>query len=276
MEISTLRNKTFFSASPATSVPVPIRGLGSVPVPQAGGLVAQEGVSSAVPGPAGSRSAMLDIPTPQSGQVVKRGLTRVSRRLFSRAILGLAIPGRYYFFTWTSSPQSPPIEKSWRALRKWLKRQRPGACWCYVITDEGHGVIHMIIRLGKNEKRLDVRDVRAHWQRLHRATQIRAEYVKEPLSLAAYFADQRHKRKLSGELAWQDGIVRWRWSKGWLPKGFTRAFGRTFVRLLDLPSLVRELTIKTWLLRCHGDPAQLLHPPRIEKLTRCNPDQVRS
>jgi len=215
-------------------------------------------------------SSSLRPPTPQSdhpGGLVKPGLSPSSRRLFSRSILGLKIPGRYYFITWTSSPQSPPIEKSWRALSNWLKRKRPGASWCYCITNEGHGVIHMIMRLGKREQRLDVKEVRAHWTRLHKANQIKIKHVPESMknNLAAYLGDQRSKRSLGGEMAWQDGIVRWRWSKGWLPQGFTKAFGRVWVSLLDLSPGLREKAIYDWLHACHEDPVKLMNPPHVKE-----------
>lgn len=213
---------------------------------------------------------ILDTPTPQSDQVVspvKTTLSRVSRRLYSRCIFGLKIPGRYYFITWTSSPQSPPIEKSWRALSNWLKRKRPGSTWCYCITSEGHGVIHMILRLGKREKRLDVKEVRAHWVRLHKANQIKIKHVPESMknNLAAYLGDQRRKRKLGGEMAWQDGIVRWHWSKGWLPQGFTRAFGRVWVRLMDISPGEREKAVYDWINACHENENNIINGPFLKE-----------
>lgn len=226
-----------------------------------------------------SIAAILDIPTPESGQIIsltvrsptpqsgqiKRTLSRVSRRLFNRTILGVKLPGRYYFITWTSSPQSPPIEKSWRALRKQIKRWRPGSSHCYCITDEGHGVIHMVIRMGPGEKRLDVKEVRSHWQRLHKATQIRIDHIPESgkNNLAAYIADQRAKRKLGGEMAWQDELVRWRWSKGWLPKGFTKEFGRLWWSLQNISPELREKVVNDWLRACHENPDKISVPPRV-------------
>jgi ABC-type phosphonate transport system ATPase subunit len=124
----------------------------------------------------------------------------------------------------------------------------------------------MIIRLGQGEKRLNVKEVRAHWVKLHKAQQIKILHVEEPESLAAYFADQRRKKRLGGEMAWQDGIVRWRWSKGWLPKGFTRAYGRVWHRFMekidDHPGLVR-MVINDWLQRCHIDQGEVERPPKF-------------
>jgi hypothetical protein len=240
-----------------------------IPTPQSDGLLSVEGAS----------------PTPQSDGLLspdKPGISRMSRRLYSRCILGLKLPGRYYFITWTSSPQSPPIKKSWSALRQWLKVKRPGAKWIYCFTDEGHGVIHMILRLGKGEKRLDVKEVRKHWERLHKANQIRIEHVPESMkdNLAAYLGEQRKKRSLAGEFMWQDLLVRWHWSKGWLPQGFTRAFGRVWVRLFDISPGQREKALSDWLHACHIDSNNILNGPFLKDGELIWPDrkgiQVRS
>lgn len=77
-------------------------------------------------------------------------------------------------------------------------------------------------------------------------------------------ADQRRKRKLGGELAWQDGIVRWRWSKGWLPKGFTAAFGRVWWRLRDISLIEREKAISGWLAACHVDDNNIFYGPGLK------------
>ena len=211
--------------------------------------------------------AMLDIPTPPNAYglraLSRRLLGKSSRRLYSRLILGLAIPGRYYFCTWTTTKDHPLTEKDWRNLSLWLHRQRPLAVWCYVITREGNGVIHLVLRLGKGEKRLDAKETRAYWTALTGARQIKLVFVSEPLDLASYLADQRRKKTLSGEFAWQDDMVRWRWSKGWLPKGFTRAFGRVWYRLLSAPPHIRENVVKTWLLRCNLDLDNIKNPPKI-------------
>jgi hypothetical protein len=123
----------------------------------------------------------------------------------------------------------------------------------------------MIMRLGKGEQRLDVRKVRAHWMKLHNAVQIKIKYVPESMknNLAAYLGDQRKLKSLGGEMAWQNGIVRWHWSKGWLPKGFTKAFGRVWCDFMGFPSDVRDNAVKTWLLRCHIDAENVFHPPKV-------------
>lgn len=246
-----------------------------------------------------SRSTILDIPTPlvghldysggypptplvgqigvQFGQEIsenKRVLSKSSRRLYSRVLMGLRLPGRYYFITWTSGPDSPPIKKSWPTLKKWLHRYRPGAAWVYAITKEGNpvkiknlGVIHMVIRLGHGEQRLDAVHVRAHWEGLHKAKQVYLQHVPESAKddLSAYLADQRKQRKLGAEMAWQDQLVRWRWSAGWLPKGFTKAFGRVWVRLQDVSPGQREKAITDWLNACQIDDNNIFIGPSVKE-----------
>jgi hypothetical protein len=215
--------------------------------------------------------AILDIPTPPEAHCFKALLNKSSRRLFSRIRLGLSLPGRYYFCTWTSSPQSPPVKKSWRLLRIRLHRIRPLASFCYCLTHEGYGVIHMVIRLGKGEKRLDAKIERAYWVSTHQAKQIKFKYVPESQknNLAAYLCDQRKKNKLGAELAWQDKKIFWNWSKGWLPKGFTRAFGRAWVHWLDAPEYIGRIVIYDWLKRCDLDQANVMRMPRIEVKNEC-------
>jgi hypothetical protein len=159
----------------------------------------------------------------------------------------LAKRARYYFITLTSSPQSPDIERSWRALRQKLKRDRSHSCWCYCITSEGNGVIHMILRLGKDEQRIDKGELRAYWFDTHKAYEVDIQRVgteKEKENLARYISDQREGKKLGGEMAWQDKIVRWHWSKGWIPKGYGKVNGKLFCALKDAPIEIRNKELK--------------------------------
>ena len=272
MSLRLSANKLLAQSGPTGPDPASYQDLG----PLAAAVPLRQSVAPAVLHAAGPEgSPILDIPTQQSGQILtpKRcSLSRNSRRLYSRVILGLKLPGRYYFITWTSSPESPPIEKSWRALRKFLKRYRPQSCHCYCITNEGDpakienlGVIHMIMRLGKNEKRMDVRKIRSHWQRLHKATQIKIKHVPQSQkgNLAAYLSDQRKLKGLGGEMAWQQDIVRWHWSKGWIPAGFTRQFGRVWARWMQTPPEVRDMAIKTWINACQVNPDKIKNPPLL-------------
>jgi hypothetical protein len=216
--------------------------------------------------------AMLDIPTPQLGQVrdtsFRRSLSRASRRFYSRALLGMKIPGKYYFLTYTTCTDTPhEVGHYWHALWRWHRRYRPGSPCCYGITSEGKakGVIHMIIRLCEGQKQMDVNVLRAHWENMTGARQlkiIRVDTAKK-FKLAAYIADQRKTRGLAGEMAWQDYLERWRWTTGWLPKGFTRAFGRAYQGLQDAPPEVRKKALNDWLNACYLKPEKVGLAPRI-------------
>jgi hypothetical protein len=113
---------------------------------------------------------------------------------------------------------------------------------------------------------MDVNDIRAHWYDLTGAKQLKIVHVPESMkdNLAAYISDQRKKKGLAGEMAWQDQLIRWRWTQGWLPKGFTRAFGRVWWEWSKCPEeWVPRAVIEAWLLRCAQDPDQVNNPPRF-------------
>jgi len=234
------------------------------------GVVA--GVGSALPTPPPQPGVLtLDTHTPPNeyaGLMVKRVNDRRSRKLFSRIVWGLLSSGRYYFLTLTSSPQSPGIEKSLKKFWWWLKRYRPGYEACYCVTDEGYGVVHIVVRLGMKQKRLDAKTVRAYWEKIHQANQIKIRYVPDSKKedLANYLADQRKRRGLGKEMSWQSAMVRWKYTRGWLPKGYGKAFGRTWVQYQDVPYGLRLMLISGWTKRCFKDPDQVgLRPPKVEK-----------
>jgi len=105
------------------------------------------------------------------------------------------------------------------------------------------------------------------WEKLTGARQIVVKYVPETMkdNLAAYIADQRKCRRIAGEMAWQDELIRWRWTTGWLPAGFTKAFGRVWHRFQekvgDECPWAPEAVVIEWLKRCHADPSQVGYPP---------------
>jgi hypothetical protein len=216
-------------------------------------------------------AAMLDIPTPPDDHELqslhRRMLGKTSRRLFSRIMLGLTLPAVYWFCTWTTTKERPLTENDWRVLRRWLQRSFPGCCWIYCITGEGNGVIHMVLRLKKGN-RFSIKKSRAYWTNLTGAKQMSFLPVKKPKDLAAYMADQRKKKRLAGEFAWQDFLKRWRWSKGWLPRGFTRSFGRAYVDWLQIEEWARKSALDGWLLRCFDDPSQVTRRPTVREAER--------
>lgn len=214
-------------------------------------------------GEGGGFAPILDIPTLDCAKPVREGLNPVSRRIFSRALMGVKKPGRYYFLTVTSSPQEPLERRHWNNLRMYFRKNLPRTVHFHVVTKEGYGVIHIILRMGRGEKRLEIRPFRSWWKSYHKADQIRIERINNRDELCKYIADQRHKRSLAGEFAWQDDIVSWGYSKGWLPKGFGKCFGRYWYRSRDADLGTREMFLHDWLLRCYKDPAQTMYAPVI-------------
>jgi len=201
---------------------------------------------------------------PDCGKLIKGGLTRRSRRIFSRALMGVKKAGRYYFLTLTTTPEKPLTKKNWDALRKHLKMLLPRTAHFHVITSEGNGVIHMILRLGRGENRLEIVPFRAWWKNLTGATQVRIIRVNNKKDLARYISDQRHKKSLAGEFAWQDLIVTWGYSAGWLPLAFGKHFGRFWWNSRDAELGQREMFLHDWLMRCYEDQGEVLYPPTVK------------
>ena len=207
-------------------------------------------------GAAGATCPILDTHILLSNEENKKGLQKYflkksSKKLFSRVMLGLMLPGRYYFLTLTSSPESPNLENSWFNFRQWLRYHRPGLAFCFVITSEGYGVIHMVIRLKPRMKNLDINEIRRYWETRHKAKQIKIVRVRHARKLANYLSDQRKKRKLGSEMSWQDLIVRWRWSPGWIPRGFTKEFSKLWFQMIDTPDEIRQKEIRLAIMEAH-------------------------
>ena len=237
--------------------------------------VARGEAAGAVPG----GCPMLDTSTPKLGSNEsspsgrrrgrRRVFDKVCRRMYSRVALGFRIPGQYYFITFTTIDTSPPLKRLWDNLRKWLHAYRPGMCWIYCFTSEGtrkrvkpgakpgQGVIHMVVRLGKGEKRLDAVTVRKYWINLTGARQIVIKHVPESKKedLASYLANQGEKNKISREFSYQNNdfssITQWRWSKGWLPRGFTKIFSKMYSQLSSLDNYEKMSHIHNVLIREH-------------------------
>jgi len=195
---------------------------------------------------------MLDTPTLPAQKMLPRKSCSFkwlkdarSRRIFSRVMAGMNLPGRYYFLTLTSSPESPPLKKSFNKLCMWLKKERPGISHIHVITDEGFGVVHMVFRLPLRSKNIEVRKLRSWWVKWHKAKQIRIMRASsDHEKLADYLCDQRKMRKLGSEMSWQDTIVSWDYSKGWLPKGYARELRRLWFNWIDAPEELRKKVVR--------------------------------
>ena len=201
----------------------------------------------------------LDTPTPfvthcenEVHRRIKRTFTKSHRRMYNRIILGLKLPGRYYFLTLTSTPASPPIRKSYKLFSQWLRRKRPGITWLHCITCEGHGVAHIVLRLSPRMKNLDIKEVRAYWENLTGARQVNIKRVRNchKNDLADYLVNQKLKKGMAREFAYQgSSIMSWHASAGWLPKGYTKAFARLWLKIMDAPDHIREKEISISLNR---------------------------
>lgn len=245
-----------------------------------------EGRPLAAPGPgerAGQTCPILDTHTPDRDTKRKPFRTASDKRCFSRMMLGLHQPGRYYFWTLTSSNESPSIEIGWRALRRWLKRHYGKLAYMQVLTREGNGVIHLVVRLRHRQKNIDVRALRAFWQESHKATQIKVKRVQESKKedLANYLSDQRKKQKMGAEFSWQPQIIKWGWSEGWIPQGFTKKFGKWWQMFSRwcVPPGQRDKELHNWIQKCHKNQAAMkkhgwkmyrcCEVPTVEKVLHC-------
>jgi len=157
------------------------------------------------------------------------------------------------------------IRQLWDMVRKYLKSKMPHSAHFHVLTSEGYGVIHIIIRLVSPDKRLEIIPLRRWWKQYNKASQIKILRVHSQKDLARYIADQRTKKSLAGEFSWQDGIISWGYAKGWLPKGFTRHFGRFWHKSRDADLGVKEMFLHDWLMRCFEDPAEITVPPMVHR-----------
>jgi hypothetical protein len=126
----------------------------------------------------------------------------------------------------------------------------------------------MVLRLGMKQKRLDAKEVRAYWYSLTEKTvnYVKIKHVPESKKddLALYLANQKNKRGMAKEMGYQSAVTRWRWSKGWLPKGFGRAFARGWARTGDIPFGLKLKVLSDFLMRYYKDPETWI-PGKMEK-----------
>jgi len=184
-------------------------------------------------------------------------------RLFFRSIVGLLLPGDYWFITFTSTPKSPKLEGSWRPLRVWLKRHYPASPYLYCWTDEGHGVIHLIMRA---ERRPDINQIRAAWFKIHGAKIVNIKEVYDKKGLAAYISDQRRRKGMAIEMSSQETIIKWRMSRGWVPKAFMKVAGQFWFRYgSNLDDITRYELLRDWIIEVYDNYEKLKDMPFIHK-----------
>lgn len=187
---------------------------------------------------------------------------RSTGKLFSRATIGMMVPGDFYFITFTSSPKSPDLKGSWDRLRKWFHYRYPPMTWLYVMTNEGYGVIHMIVRLPKGHDRIEHSVMDGYWLSIHLAHCL-IKKVFNPKGLSNYISDQRKRKGMSVEISSQEQITAWRMSKGWVPKAFMLSFGRFWALSSQLPPAVRINVVNQWILEVLSDYSLVNSVPRI-------------
>jgi hypothetical protein len=134
--------------------------------------------------------------------------------------------------------------------------------WLYIMTDEGYGVIHMIVRLPKGNPRIEIAVLDGYWVKIHQAHCL-IKKVFSPRGLANYVSDQRRRKGMSVEMSSQEQITQWRMSKGWVPLAFMVAFGRYWSDTSELPENVRIDVVNQWLLGILSDPSLLEKRPSI-------------
>jgi hypothetical protein len=182
--------------------------------------------------------------------------TKTQRKLYSRIYWGLQLPGRYAFLTLTNSGKGPEQIKRFLKFKIWLRRHYPGIAACRCFTDEGNGVLHIVIRQGMRQKRIDKAEMDAYWLSVGGGfTWIKRVHENGKAGLAAYMADQRRKRGMSKEMSNQSLMTKYNYIGQWLPPGWLRQFGRVWYRTNGMILSHRLLYLKKWLLDYHKDPA---------------------
>ena len=207
--------------------------------------------------------AILDPPT-HCLNTVSTGKSWRQGTIWSRVYLGMALPGRYHWLTLTSSPESPPIKRDWPELLRWLHRFNPGIELIRVITDEGHGVAHIVTRLKRNQKNIDVVALRAWWEDHHRATQIKIVPVRLKKDALIRYISEQARKGLSSEMAGQVHVISFGRTRHWIPYGFCVVFSRFWYRhsLVGVPPAALSLVVADWVRACHRE-GSIVEPPEV-------------
>jgi hypothetical protein len=200
--------------------------------------------------------------------IVARPRNMANKTIYSRSISGMMIPGDFWFLTLTSSRESwRDIKHSWRDFyRKWFRKNYPNEC-VYAIVNEGYenkGVVHAIVRFADKEcKKPNEDQVSVNWNYYHRAYIVDFGPVKHFDKTANYMV-QRHN-KTAEELYRQPSLRSWRYTRGWVPVGFGKGFGRLwYYTLMRLPNnSERGRIIRDFVLACRRNPDNLKFAPYL-------------
>jgi hypothetical protein len=200
---------------------------------------------------------------------VRRPVNPRAYTLWNRAILGMMVPGDYWFLTLTSSMDSSrDIKLSWREFyKRWFQKFYPNDC-LYAIVNEGYlnkGVIHAVIRfVDENAEKPSDDLVSANWMRCHKAYITDFHPVKHFDKTANYLV-QRHN-KTAQELLRQPSVRSWRYTRDWVPVGFGKGYGRLwYYTLMRLPdNSERGRIVRDFVLACRRNPLNLRFAPYLE------------
>jgi hypothetical protein len=192
---------------------------------------------------------------------------KTQRKLYSRVYWGMLLPGRYYFLTLTNTSIGEMQYKNFKKFKWWLKRYRPGIAAAYCFTDEGGGVIHLVIRLGMRSAMIEKEVMDAYLEKIGCGFSFikRVKLSEKSMKgLADYLSDQNRKSRMSKEMAYQsrkkNTILRWQYIGKWLPPGWLSRFGRAWFKTNGMSVADRLLLFRSWLLSYHRSPADCKDP----------------
>lgn len=211
-------------------------------------------------GPSAPGAAILDTTTPPD-DIPSRALRAWlgaprSRRIFSRCEIGFALPGSYFFLTLTTAPGAlDGIIPAVRRFRRWLRKYYPESEYLQVVTDEGNGTAHLVIRLPSG--RIDVKSLRSYWVATHQTAILKIKRIgSDRESLSKYLADQS-VRGMSKEMSHQPLILDWSKSRNWIPVHFIPTWKRYWGRNPHLTTDQKAVHTREWVRSVANDPTVL-------------------
>jgi len=195
-----------------------------------------------------------------------RCVNRATNTLWSRAYMGMMLPGDYWFLTLTTSPQSLrsiriSLSRLWNT---WLKKKFP-CDWLWCHTNEGLGVVHAVLRFGTGDRIPTEEQIREEWVRLHRAFMVDFAPVRHFDRTANYLLQR--KNATAQELHFQPDVLKWHYSSAWLPRKFASVYGGLWWRTLRfLPNDIERMRVtRDFMLAVRRDPANFKNIPYLVK-----------
>jgi hypothetical protein len=211
----------------------------------------------ALQGP-GSACPLLDPLLPKSEYVksfFERRRLPVQRKVHSRISWGLVLPGRYTFATFTNVGKGKQQLANFRKIKWWLKRHYPGIAGCRVFTDEGGGVVHIVLRQGMRQKRIDKTELDLYLVETAGCGFCDLKRVYNKKGLADYLANQRVKNGLAKEMSRQTQMTKYNYFGEWLPRGWLSKFGRAWYKTMGMSREDRRVWFTKWLYDYQKNPS---------------------